>query len=119
MKDNLVQKKAFDFALHAVALYKMLIKDKEFSLADQFIRSATSIGSNIEEAIAGQSRKDFIHKMSIAAKEAREARYWIKLLFASKLVVFEANDYLKEVEELINILTKIIKTSSLNNLKLK
>jgi four helix bundle protein len=75
------------------------------------LRSATSIGANVEEGIAAQSRKDFISKMSIASKEARETRYWLRLLDVSKLVDMDYSIYLASVEHIINILTKIVKTS--------
>ncbi|MBI4972631.1 MAG: four helix bundle protein, partial [Candidatus Omnitrophica bacterium] len=79
-KDNLIQQKSFDFALAIIDLYKKLTIAKEFVISKQLLRSATSIGANIEEAIAGQSKKDFLHKMAIASKEARETRYWLRLL---------------------------------------
>jgi len=63
-----------------------LVRDKEFDISKQLIRSATSIGANVEEAIAGQSKKDFLHKMGIASKEARETRYWLRLLNKSQIV---------------------------------
>jgi four helix bundle protein len=65
MKDNLVRQKSIEFAIHSIELYKELLEAKEFVLSKQFIRSATSIGANIEEALAGVSRRDFIHKMGI------------------------------------------------------
>ena len=111
-KDNLIQKKSFDFALSVIDLHKELIKQKEFIISKQLFRSATSIGANIEEAIAGQSRKDFIHKMSIASKEARETRYWLKLLDSSDLVDINFNKYILEINQIIAILIKIIKTTS-------
>ncbi|WP_432759459.1 four helix bundle protein [Elizabethkingia ursingii] len=78
------------------------------------LRCGTSIGANVEEAIAAQSKKDFIAKLSIANKEARETRYWLRLYKSSDLVQFNLDFYLKEIESIINILTKIIKTSSEN-----
>ena len=80
-------------------------------ISKQLLRSATSIGANIEEANAGQTKKDFIAKMSIASKEARETRYWLRLLDRSQLVVYDYSEYLVRIEHLINILTKIVKTS--------
>ncbi|MCF8262173.1 MAG: four helix bundle protein [Melioribacteraceae bacterium] len=70
MKENVVQKKSFEFALDTVELYKKLISEKEFVLSKQLLKSGTSIGANVEEAIGAQSRQDFISKMSIAYKEA-------------------------------------------------
>jgi len=111
-KDNLIQKKSFDFALNIINLYKESIKQKEFIISKQLLRSATSIGANIEEALAGQSKKDFVHKMSIASKEARETRYWLKLLNKSSLVNINFDRYLTEIDSIISILIKIVKTSS-------
>jgi four helix bundle protein len=75
------------------------------------MRSGTSIGANVKEAIAAQSKKDFINKLSIVNKEAKETKYWIKLLDKSELTKIEVKDYLIEIEHIINIITKIIKTS--------
>ncbi|WP_394759106.1 four helix bundle protein [Flavobacterium sp.] len=114
MKDNIIAIKSFDFALSVVNLFVLLKKENEFIISKQILRSATSIGANIEEAIAAQSRKDFIHKMSIASKEARETKYWLRLLDKSNLTAISMSDYLIEVEHIINIITKIIKTSSVS-----
>ena len=111
-KNNLIQDKSFEFSLMIIELYKKLITDKEFVISKQLLRSGTSIGANIEEAIAGQSKKDFLHKMAIASKEARETRYWLKLLNKSQIVKMDYQMYLQEIESIINILTKIVKTSS-------
>ena len=111
-KNNLIQDKSFEFSLATIELYKKLIAEKEFVVSKQLLRSATSVGANIEEAIAGQSKKDFLHKMSIASKEARETRYWLKLLNKSQIVKMDYRVYLQEIENITNILTKIVKTSS-------
>ena len=94
-----------------IALYKKLIESHEYVLSKQVLRSGTSVGANIEEAIAAQSRKDFIAKMSIASKEARETKYWIRLLERSEFVKYDYGSLLREIEEIINILTAIVKTS--------
>lgn len=112
MKDNLILDKSFDFAILIIALYKELINNNEYVISKQLLRSATSIWANIEESLAGQSKKDFIHKMNIALKEARETRYWLNLLNKSQLIKIDFNKYLEEIESIINILTKIIKTTS-------
>jgi four helix bundle protein len=79
--DNIIQHKSFAFAIRIVNLYKYLTSEKkEFVLSKQLLRSGTSIGANIEESIGGQSEKDFLSKLSIAYKEARESIYWLKLL---------------------------------------
>lgn len=109
--ENKILELSFDFSLSIIELYKQLIANKEFVLSKQLLRSGTSIGANTEEAIAAQSRKDFISKMSIASKEARETRYWLKLLERSKLVDLDYASYLNNIEHIINIITKIVKTS--------
>lgn len=109
--DNKIQELSFEFSLQIIQLYKILIEKKEFILSKQLLRSGTSIGANIEEALAGQTKKDFIAKMSIASKEARETRYWLRLLDKSKLIELDYTSYLNSIEHIINILTKIVKTS--------
>ena len=84
--ENIILEKRFDFALKTIELYKILIDKNEFVISKQLLRSATSIGTNIEEGNAAQTKRDFIAKMSIASKEARETRYWLKLLSKSQLV---------------------------------
>ena len=111
MAESLIQKKSFGFSLEIIRLYKRLQIQREFVLSNQLLRSGTSIGANVEEASAGQSRKDFVAKMCIAAKEARETRYWLRLLQASQLVEVNVSEELSHIEELIRILTSIIKTT--------
>ncbi|XHX77557.1 MAG: four helix bundle protein [Stenomitos frigidus ULC029] len=111
MAESLIQKKSFEFSLEVIRLYKRLQRQREFVLSNQLLRSGTSIGANVEEASAGQSRKDFVAKMCIAAKEARETRYWLRLLQASQLVEVNVSEELSHTEELIRILTSIIKTT--------
>lgn len=116
MKRNIIAEKTFDFALKIIDLYVKLIKENEYVLSKQLLKSGTSIGANVEESIAAQSTKDFINKLSISAKEARETRYWLRLLDKSKLTQINVNEHLSDVEEIIKILTKIIKTSQEKNL---
>ena len=113
-KDNIILDKSFDFALHIIELYKQMTAQHEYVLSKQLIRSATSIGANVEEATAAISKKDFAAKMSIASKEARETRYWLRLIDKSHLVKIEVKEYLDEIEHIINILTAIVKTSQGN-----
>lgn len=81
MKENIVQIKSYAFAVRIVKVYQHLCEEKrEYVLSKQLMRSGTSIGANIEEAIGGQSDKDFFSKLTIAYKEARETHYWIRLL---------------------------------------
>jgi len=111
MKDNLIANKTFDFSLMIIKLFIQLKNENEFIISKQLIRCGTSIGANIEEAIAAQSKKDFINKLSIANKEARETKYWLRLLDKSDLTKIEVVEYLEEIEHIINIITKIIKSS--------
>ncbi len=117
MKENIIVTKTFDFALSIVNLFVQLKKENEFIISKQILRSATSVGANVEEAIAAQSRKDFIHKMSIASKEARETKYWLRLLDKSNLTSISMSNYLIEIEHVLNIITKIIKTTQEHSLK--
>lgn len=110
-KDNLIQQKSFDFSLLIIQLYMDLVKEREYVVSKQLLRCGTSIGANIEEAIAGQSRKDFIHKLSISSKEARETKYWLRLLQKSKLTQIDVSNHLHEIQQIVNILTSIIKTT--------
>lgn len=112
MKKNVIQEKSFCFALRIVKLYKYLKENKkEYVLSKQLLRSGTSIGANIEEAIGGQSKKDFVSKISVAYKESRETLYWIKLLKESNYLSQKQSDSLvNDCEEIIKIITKIQKT---------
>ncbi|MFZ1808840.1 MAG: four helix bundle protein [Cyclobacteriaceae bacterium] len=109
MKESIVAEKSFAFALKVISLYKELIKENEYVMSKQILRSATSIGANIQEALAGVSRKDFSYKMSIASKEARETRYWLMLLDKSQYIKKDYTLYLIDIDELIKILTSIVK----------
>jgi four helix bundle protein len=100
MKENIIATKTFDFALSIVNLFIELKKENEFIISKQIIRSGTSIGANVEEAIAAQSKKDFINKLSIASKEARETKYWLKLLNKSELTKIPVDTYLIEIEHI-------------------
>lgn len=116
-KENVIRDKSFEFALKIIALYKELSKQNEYILSKQLLRSGTSIGANVEESTAAQSAGDFIHKLSIASKEARETKYWLMLLQQSRLIDYDYSFYLKEVNEIINILTSIVKTMQERNSK--
>ncbi|MCL2245557.1 MAG: four helix bundle protein [Lentimicrobiaceae bacterium] len=108
-RDNIIQEKSFAFAVRIVKLYKFLCEEKkEFVLSKQILRSGTSIGANIEESIGGQSERDFLMKVTIAYKEARETVYWLKLLLATDYLNQEQADTLiKDSEEICKILGKI------------
>ncbi|MDR2732146.1 MAG: four helix bundle protein [Fibromonadaceae bacterium] len=110
---NPVVKKSYDFALDIIILYKFLVEErKEFVLSKQLLRSGTGVGANIREAIDGQSKPDFLSKMNISLKEARESLYWIDLLRDSNYIDLKQKQKVyKECEELIRILTSIVKTT--------
>lgn len=89
-KDNIIVKKSYSFALGIIGLYKTLVENKkEFVLSKQMLRSGTSKGANINEAVTSESKKDFIHKLSIAVKEVRETGYWLNLLKDSEYITEE------------------------------
>jgi four helix bundle protein len=111
MAKSIIHEKSFHFALEIIELFKKLQIEREYVLSKQLLRSGTSIGANIEEAIAGQSRRDFLAKMAVASKEARETRYWLTLLQKSNLTKADLNQAIKNNEELIRILTSIVKTT--------
>jgi four helix bundle protein len=118
MSDNIILDKSFEFAIRVVKLYKYLCDDKkEYVLSKQLLRAGTSIGANINEAQAGQSKADFIAKMAIASKEARESKYWIDLLIKTDYLDINENhikSLLNDIEEIIKLLTSIVKTSMEN-----
>ena len=111
--DSIVGKKSYVFALEIVKLYKYLNTDKrEFVLSKQLLRAGTSIGSNVNEALSAESKKDFVHKLSISLKEAKETCYWLDLLKDSDYINQE--QYVSAMQlchELIKILSSIILTT--------
>ena len=113
--DNIIVDKSFHFSLRIVKLFGHLKENKvERDLALQLLRSGTSIGANVEEAVGGASRKDFINKLTIAYKEARETRYWMKILPEADLLEIKlAESFIHDCEEIIKILTSIVNTSKL------
>jgi four helix bundle protein len=118
--NNIIQEKSFAFAVRIVQLAKYLNEnEREFVLAKQILRSGTSIGANIEEAIGGQSEKDFFAKLTISYKEARETKYWLRLLEASSYIDKKlANSLLEDIEELLRIIGSIQKTIKARNSKI-
>lgn len=110
--ENIVQTKSYDFALKIIKVYKYLSQEKkEFVLSKQLLRSGTSIGANIEESIGGQSKADFFAKITIAYKETRESKYWVRLLRDSDyLTIDQYDDLLKDLEELLKIIGSIQKS---------
>lgn len=115
MKNSLVKEKAFRFSLDMLKLYKALLSHKDFVLSKQVIRCATSIGANINEALAGQSTRDFVAKMSISSKEARETLYWLELLKASQFIEYNYDPLIDQNKELVRMLTAIVKTTQTKN----
>ena len=101
-------------------LAKQCMDANEYVLSRQLLKAGTSIGANIEEALAGQSRADFLSKMSIASKEAREFNYWLRLIRDSNFLEDRHVDpLLAESSKIIRMLTSIVKTTSSSNSKLK
>ena len=120
MKKNVIKDKSYQFSLEIIQLYIQLYmrlrEQKEVVLSKQVLRSGTSIGANVEEATAAQSRKDFVAKMAIASKEARETHYWLRLLRESGIVTgIDFSNILNECEQIIKIITAIVKTTKSNS----
>ena len=115
MKESIVKDKSKDFALRIIKLYKYLTTsavNKEYVLSKQVLRSGTSIGANVKEALRGQSRPDFRAKMNIALKEASETEYWLELLYESEYIDETSyNSIIEDNREIIKILTKIVKNT--------
>ena len=116
-KDNVIRHKSFEFSVRIVNLFKILYYERnEKILSKQLLRSGTSIGANIEEGIAAFSKKEFIYKLQISYKEANESFYWIKLLHRTDYIKDVEFESLKlNIEEIIKLLTSIIKSSKLNS----
>jgi four helix bundle protein len=113
MADGPVLVKSYAFAVAVVGFVRRLREAREYEIASQLLRAGTSIGANVEEAQAASSRRDFVAKLSIAAKEARESRYWLRLLRDSGICTrAEVAPLIAGNEELIRLLTAIVKTSS-------
>ena len=111
MGNSVLRDRSYEFALKSVRLGYELIEKREFILSKQFIRSATSIGANMEEAVGAYSRKEFLHKITISYKEARETKFWIKLLRDSNWIDTEqAEMLLSDLEEILKMMGATIKT---------
>lgn len=119
-KEHTVREKSYRFALRIMKLYLWLKKESHYDISAQVLRSGTSIGANIEEATASYSRKEFFHKMGIASKEARETHYWLRLLRDSEIITEKLScSLIDESEELIKMLTSIVKTGKFSKEQLK
>jgi len=110
---SVVAAKSYCFAIGVVAIYKILVEDKnEYVLSKQLLRSGTAIGALVREAQHAQSRADFVHKMNVALKEANETAYWISLLNDTGYLSVEVFSSLSnDCDELLRLLVKIVKTS--------
>jgi four helix bundle protein len=112
MKESILKKKSFDFAIRVINLYKYLIKEeKEFVLSKQILRSGTAIGAMVREAEHAESTKDFLHKLNVGLKETNETKYWLDLLFAAKYVDEKMYQSLnKDCEEILKLSIASVKT---------
>lgn len=120
MAESIIAEKTYRFSIRIVKIHLHLCKgDKHvYSISKQLLRSGTSIGANVEEALGGHTEKDFSAKMSIAYKESRETRYWLKLLRDCDLIDLPmASSFLKDIDEIIRITGSIIKTVKNKNKK--
>lgn len=114
MKESIIADKAYRFSVNMIRLHLAICRSEKYvySLSNQMLRSATAIGANIEEALGGHSRRDFAAKMSIAYKEARETKYWIRLLCEFDFITAnDATTCKAEIDEIIRILAAIVKSS--------
>jgi four helix bundle protein len=116
MSENTLKEKSYAFALRIVNLYKYLANEqKEYVLSKQVLRSGTAIGALVREAEFGQSKQDFIHKLSIALKEANETDYWLSLLRDSNYITSKMYDSLApDIDELLRLLIASVKTAKSN-----
>ena len=112
-KENLIVEKSIEFAVRVVNLYKYLVDEKcERIMSKQLLRSGTSIGANVREAIYAQSKKDFINKLSIALKETSETEYWLDLLSRTEyLTEAQYKSLQSDCSEIAKLLTVIVKSS--------
>ena len=112
-KENIILNKTYNYAIRIVKLYQYLCHEKkEFELSKQILRSGTSIGANLEESVGGLSRKDFLAKIGVSYREARETRFWLRLLKDTNYISAEQSEnMLEDLEEIIRIITAIQKTT--------
>ena len=117
MSESIVKKKSFELSILGVNFYKSLVNEKkEFIMRKQFLRSITSVGANVREAVNAQSKADFIHKLSISQKECDESMYWLELLKETDFISKEEFDSIyPNCHEVLKIIRSIIITSKKNN----
>jgi four helix bundle protein len=114
-KENILKDKSYKFSIRIVKFYQFIsVQKNEYVISKQVLRSGTSIGAMIEEANQAESKADFIHKLSIANKEANETHYWLRLIKDTELVKDDMVPLLNDCEELIKLLTAIIKSTKQN-----
>lgn len=112
---SFLKEKSYAYSLSSIGIYKDLISKNEYVLSKQFMRSSTSIGANIREAVNAQSKKDFIHKLSISQKECDESLYWLELMKDSEFITIEQfNIFHKNGNELLKMLKSSIITAKRN-----
>ena len=111
MKNSMIKEKSYSFALNIIKLYQRLVSRNEYVISRQILKSGTSIGANVEEALAVQSRADFLSKMSIASKEARETNYWLRLPGTAIFAKIIFHEILADSERILKMLTAIVKTT--------
>ncbi|MBL0738750.1 four helix bundle protein [Flavobacterium sp. GN10] len=113
MSESIVKTKSFELAVRGVNFYKWLVMErKEFIMSKQFLRSVTSVGANVREAVNAQSKPDFIHKLSIAQKECDESMYWLEILKETNYIsLIEFDSIHQQCNEVLKIIRSIIITS--------
>jgi four helix bundle protein len=112
MSNNLIESLSFYYAIDIIKLGKRLKNKGEYEIRSQLVRSGISIGANINESISAVSKKDFINKLSISLKEARETKYWLRIIIGVEILEEdEVNSYIKRIDDIINILISIINTT--------
>ena len=117
MSESIVKTKSFELAIRGVNFYKYLVAEKkEYIMSKQFLRSVTSVGANVREAVNAQSKPDFIHKLSIAQKESDESLYWLELLKETNYISeLEFESIYQQNNEVLKIIRSIIITSKKNS----
>lgn len=112
MSQNVIEKKSFDFAISIINLYQYINdQKKENVISKQLLRSGTSIGANVKEGLRGQSKRDFLMKMSIALKEANETEYWLQLLITTGYIENACPEILDKCKQICRILNSIVNTT--------
>jgi four helix bundle protein len=112
-KENVILKMTFDFAVEVVRYTEQLQKNRQFVIADQLLKSGTSIGANVKESQNAESKRDFIHKLKIAQKEADETEYW--LFICNEVDSYPSTDHLiSKLSEISKVLNKIVATTKSN-----